>query len=536
MKLLVGGPIYPLPGRGSVEALLLDGPRVVRAGSLSACREAGPGAVEVDLGNRTVMPGFVDAHCHPLMFGQTLTWVDCSPGRASSIDAIVDALTAVVASLPRGATVRGFGYNPLSLAEQRNPTAADLDRVSSTTPVYLMNASGHGGVANSALMRQAGITDDTPTPSGGTIERDPSGKPTGVFWDAACDLLTGADGVKVGNHGPNFHLPDSPTTLKNQLITADEYFLSRGITSVGDAQVTARELGAYVSAARSLNAKYSMYFLSSSLPEVIDGSFGKELTSSRQWVAGVKLYVDGAFSGRTAFLPEGYVSDPCCTGMLYHPWEEYASLVETAHRAGIQTASHAQGSAAIALVIAAVRSAVLESPHPDSRHRVEHAGLITFDQIRQLVRLAMIPVTQPEKHLRYGENVMAAVGRVAGGRFNPYGDYVRAGADVVLSSDAPVSAPHPLREIAAAVNRRTPTGEVLGGLGLRMSRRNAIIAHTRAAARALRRETRIGSLAPGRDADLAVLARDPHTVPQGEIGDIEVEETWIDGEPVFTKG
>ncbi|PMD04062.1 amidohydrolase family protein, partial [Brevibacterium paucivorans] len=138
--------------------------------------------------------------------------------------------------------------------------------------------------------------------------------------DAACNVLTGLHGVKVGHHGPNFHLGDEPAEHIRQLLHAQRVFLENGVTTVGDAQVSKREFATYQALTESdeLKMRVSMYFLSHLLDEVIElgftGPFGNAFLSA----AGVKLYADGTLGGWTAYFPEGYVGDPCRTGQLYH--------------------------------------------------------------------------------------------------------------------------------------------------------------------------------------------------------------------------
>ena len=169
------------------------------------------------------------------------------------------------------------------------------------------------------------------------------------------------------------------------------------------------------------------------------------------------------------------------------------------------------------------------APRSDPRHRIEHCGLPTDDQIERMARLGVVPVPQPGHHEAYGDGVMRSVGADLGGRYNPIGAFVRAGLTVALSSDAPVSAPHPLRAVRAAVDRRTVLGTVLGGPELRIDVATGLRAHTIDAARSVHRERSIGSLEPGKLADLVVLSADPTAVPLAQLDAIRVEETWVGG-------
>jgi predicted amidohydrolase YtcJ len=236
-----GGPILTMAEPLRVEALAVTGDRILCVGSLEDCRTvAGADRVERDLGGRTLIPGFVDAHCHPLMLGQTQSWLDVSPSVAPSIAALIGRLETHARRLPPGVPLRAFGYDYRRLDERRHPLARDLDRAATDREIYVMNVSGHGGSINSFGLAAHGITARTPDPRGGEIGRYPDGTPNGLLWDAACDLLTGVDGVKIGNHGPNIHLPEPPDIAARQLDVALEQFLRAGITTVVDAQVSRR--------------------------------------------------------------------------------------------------------------------------------------------------------------------------------------------------------------------------------------------------------------------------------------------------------
>jgi predicted amidohydrolase YtcJ len=271
-----------------------------------------------------------------------------------------------------------------------------------------------------------------------------------------------------------------------------------------------------------------MYFLSHLLDQVLDlgltGPFGNAFLS----VAGIKLYADGTLGGWTAYFPEGYVGDPCRRGQLYHEPAEYAELVSKAHRAGLQTATHAQSPTAIAMVVDAVEQVLSEYPDPDARHRIEHCGLPAPVEIERMARLGIRPVNQTQHYYNWGEGVEQAIG-TPGERFNPLGEFLEAGVPVTISSDAPVAEPRPLEAIQAAVTRVTRRGHKLGPDSLRISPEQALRGHTLEGAISLGRENELGSLEPGKRADFVVLGANPLTVAQDSIATVPVVATWVDG-------
>lgn len=515
-------------------AMLTDRGRIVALGTVAECEDvaarAGLTPERVELGDAVVVPGFVDAHAHPLMFGQMMTWVDCGPEKAASIPEIVALLKAAAAGLPAGRPVRGYGYEQRNLAEKRHPTRFELDEVASDREVYLMNASGHGGVVNSYTLDINGVDRDTPNPDGGEFFRDAHGELTGELSDAACNILTGVHGVKIGHHGPNFHLADEPEEHLRQLDAATQRFLAGGVTSIGDCQVTRREFDMYLRLAEAgrLELRVSMYLLSHLLDEALEMGLVGQFGNAHLSFAGIKFYADGTLGGWTAYFPDGYVGDPCRTGQLYHEPADYAELIRKAHAAGLQTATHAQSPTAIEMVVSAIEAALAERPDADARHRIEHCGLPTPEQIARMATAGIRPVNQTQHYFNWGEGVEEAIG-TPGERFNPLGEFERAGVPMTISSDAPVAEPIPLEAIQTAVTRVTRRGHRLGPDDLRISALAALRAHTIEGAVSIGREEDLGSLEVGKLADFAVLSDDPLAVPAEEIAAIEVRETWVGG-------
>lgn len=515
-------------------AMLTDRGRILAIGTPAECRaaaeRAGLAPDHVDLGDAVIVPGFVDAHAHPLMFGQLMTWVDCGPEKADSIPEIVALLKAAAVDAPAGRPVRGYGYEQRNLAEKRHPTRFELDEVAVDREVYLMNASGHGGVVNSYALAKNGVDRDTPNPDGGEFFRDADGELTGELSDAACNILTGVHGVKIGHHGPNFHLADEPEEHLRQLDAATQRFLAGGVTSIGDCQVTRREFDMYLRLAEAgrLELRVSMYLLSHLLDEALEMGLVGQFGNAHLSFAGIKLYADGTLGGWTAYFPDGYVGDPCRTGQLYHEPAEYAALISRAHAAGLQTATHAQSPTAIEMVVSAIEAALAERPDSDARHRIEHCGLPTPEQIDRMAASGIRPVNQTQHYFNWGEGVEEAIG-TPGERFNPLGEFERAGVPFTISSDAPVAEPIPLEAIQTAVARVTRRGHKLGPDDLRVSALSALRAHTIEGAVSIGREDDLGSLEVGKYADFVVLSDDPLAVDAEEISSIAVRETWVDG-------
>jgi len=532
-----GGQIETFGDGPHPEAVLVENGTVTKLGTTSDCEAAAVSTPRrVDLDGRTLVPGFVDAHMHLLLHGCRLDWADLSGAR--SIEDIVRLLRDYADAHPGVTSIDGYGYDQTVLAEGRHPTAVDLDRVDRARPVVVQHISGHGYVVNSAAMRAFGISASTPTPSGGRIDRGETGNPTGLIFDSACDLLTGEDGVKIRNHGPNFHLPMTREDQRRRFGLAQESFLSVGVTTVCDAQVTSRELMAYLQARDegSLVLRTHMLLLSSGLEHLREIGLSSTLGDERLEISGVKFYADGSVLARTAFL-----AGECCghatgtrssdDGYLYHdPHELHDALVE-AQRLGLATATHSQGSVPIGMVLDAIAAGRAQSPRSGVVHRIEHCGFPTDEQIVRMAQLGVVPVPQPVQLHQHADEIVEDLGPI-GARFYPYGAFQRAGLPIVISSDAPVTDPNPLRAAWAAITRKTVSGAVAGE-DFRIDRTTALAGLTRWPAALLGRQN-VGVIAPGAAADLVLLDDNPMTTDVDTLPTIGVTETWIGGALAWT--
>lgn len=517
------------------EALLVQDGVVRSVGDRSSVLDAAGGrAAEVDLDGRTLMPGFVDAHAHTLLHGSGLDWVDLSD--VKTIDDLVQRLSRRAADRPTGA-VRGYGYDQSKLVERVHPSASDLDRVSAERPVQVQHASGHGYVVNSAVLASSGITRDTQTPTGGRIDRAGDGTPTGVVFDAACDLLTGPDGVKVTNHGPNFHLPMGADEIATLFDLGQQSFLAAGITTICDAQVTELEMSAYLQARDTgrLKIRAHLMMLSSKLDQLRALGITSRLGNEQLELHGVKLYADGSVIARTAYLGDhACCGSPSPEGYMYHEPGELTELIMTAHALGLRTATHAQGEEPIGIVLDAVEKARRANPRPGLVHRIEHCGFPSEAQVATMSRLGVVPVPQPMQVHLYGDSLIEEYGDY-GGHFYPYGTFERHGLPVIVSSDAPVTSPGPLRAAWAAASRLTSAGAVAGGQAQQVSKQTALRAITTTPASLLGRPD-LGSLYEGQRADLILVDTDPVTAVLSDLPVAAVTQTWVGGELVWSPG
>ena len=512
------------------EAVAVRGADVIGIGSLGELRRAVAGAAEVDVAGGTVVLGFVDAHNHFLSTGESLASIDLRYPAVDSGEALLAAVRGAAATAATGETISGFGFDHRRYGL---PDIEGLDEASGDHPLHLFHTSGHHVLVNSRVLREAGVDDDTVDPPGGGFDRDGGGHLTGLCLDTACGVVLPTD-VEIGSHGPNFHVRAPLATLVAAVARADAAYVEAGLTCVADAQVTARELRAYREARASgaLRIRAVCMPLSHQLDDFraigVAGPFGDEHLS----LGHLKVYADGTLTGGTAAFRDDLGIRTQVASFFHEPLE----LVELIRRAwgdGWRVAVHAQGDLAISLVLDGFEAGAGAAPRDDARPRIEHAGLPRTSEIDRMRALGVIAVQQPTYLFDYGDEYLESLGELAH-ELQPWRDELEAGVRVVISSDSDVTTYRPLTTIANAMRRRTRTGVVVGERH-RLSLEEALFAHTADAAFAVGMEHRVGSLEPGKAADLTVVSEDLRRLTPDEIADVPVARTVIGGEAVFER-
>jgi len=529
-RIFVNGSIYTADALGSsADAVAVRDGRILAVGTDQEILAAFPDAATVDLGGRTTVPGFIDPHCHYLATGESLISIDLRYPGVASVGDMVAAVAASAAETPAGEWINGAGFDHAKY--DTAPTRWDLDRATTEHPVGLMHVSGHYLLVNSLALELAGIDDDTPDPKGGRIERDANGRVTGLCQDSAQGLVRPV-AVDIGSHGTNFHVAAPMDELVAAIERAGTAYLAAGLTTVADAQVTKREMAAYREARRRGTwwVRTACMPLSHQLEEYgalgLAGPFGDDML----WIGPMKFYMDGSMIGGTAAFHEPYGEHGKYTGLLYHEPDELRSMVVEAHRQGWQIGIHAQGDRAIEIVLDAFQAAIEAYPRPDPRHRIEHAGYPTPALLKRMAELGVIAVNQPSLLVDSGDEFLARLGE-RGEWLQPMRAEAEAGVRFVLSSDSDVCSYRPLDTIAAAVLRRTLGGDVIGADQV-ITVAEAVRAHTIDAAYSLFAEDRLGSIEPGKYADLTVIDGDLFEVPPEQISDLGIWMTVLDGRVV----
>ncbi|HVL88190.1 MAG TPA: amidohydrolase [Candidatus Thermoplasmatota archaeon] len=489
------------PARPRVEALAVGGGRILAAGSLTEARAfAGPGTRVVDLGRRCLLPAFVDAHTHLTHFGLDLSRLDLSQAR--SLRSALASLRVRAARAKPGAWIVAHSFDETRWPENRLPTRADLDAVAPNRKVLLRRVDGHSAVVSSAAL----VRLDLRGVEG--VERK-AGVATGVLREDAADRAYEA--ARATREEVDAGLRRGARRLH-----------AMGVASVAETS-EAWEARAYRRHARSGRPLVRAYL--KARESLLDEALARG-TAGDAWIrwGGVKLYLDGSFGSHTAALSEPFADAPDVRGLLTYSDARLRSIARRAHAGGLQLCMHAIGDRAIDQALAAAADAQRSRARADARHRIEHFLLPSQDAIERARRLGVVASVQPNFLGRWGGKdglYERRLGVRRASRLLPLRDMADAGVRIALGSDG---MPYgPLFGIHSAVNARYPRQ--------RLTVDEALRAYTADAAWACHAEDRVGSLSPGKLADLVVLSRDPREDPT-RIDRLSAVATYLDGKLV----
>ena len=488
----------------------------------------------IDLGGRRVLPGLTDAHFH--FRGWAMSRQRLRLAGLPSLAAVIEAVAGAAHSAQPGQWIRGQGWNEAHWPEQRFPTRHDLDAVAGDAPVYLLRSDLHLAVANSAVLRLAGITAATPDPPAGVIDRDATGQPTGVLRDEAMKLV---DAVipRSTEAAVDAAMRDAVAEMHRLGLTGVHDFRSTGISEGQTAWATWQRLWAR----GELNLRVWSHIAGDALDGAIDLGLRTGFGDDRLRMGGIKLFSDGSLGARTAWMLEPYRDGGA--GLPIVPMDEIARKVERAHRAGISVAIHAIGDRAVRELLDVFtevlpRARASTSTQPLAPHRIEHVQHSHPEDLRRLGELGLVASVQAIHMEDDIGLVERAIGQERARWTYAFRTLIEGGAVLALGSDCPVASPNPFEGIHAAVTRQRLNGEPAGGWQpeQRLTVAEAVAGYTAGPAYATGLSDRLGSITPGKLADLVVLDRDIFAVPPAEIAQTQAVMTVFDGQIVYTAG
>lgn len=513
----------------TAEALAVSGGRIVAVGSraeVAGWVGEGTDVREVD---GCVMPGFVEAHGHPLMEAVALSGriVDIRPVTLPSAGEVLDAIDAEVAQ--RGADGAFLnGWDPLLQDGLPDPTLAWLDGIAPDTPLVIVHNSGHKAFFNSAAARRAGLTRDTPDPKGAKYGRTVDGELDGTAEETGAVFPLLGDAISARDY-PEMLAAECARLNRAGLTTCSEMAFDpmfRPLLAQLHDQLTVR-LRTYEMSTAALHT---------------DASPAEGDDIVRQ--VGIKIWVDGSpwvgnidltfpYLDTDATRTIGVVPGSC--GHANYTKEQLTEIVGTFFPQGWQLACHVHGDAGVDTILDVYEEALGRWPRKDHRLRLEHVGAITPEQLQRAHGLG-VTCSMFVDHLHYWGDILVdgLFGPEHGGRWMPAGSAVATGMRISLHNDPPVTPEEPLRNISVAVTRTAPSGRVLAPEE-RLTVEQGIRAQTIDAAWQLFADNVIGSLEVGKYADLVIVSADPRATAPESIADLEVQATFLAGQQVYRK-
>jgi len=490
---------------------------------------AGPETKIIDLRRRSLVPGFIDAHCHAGSYGPVKFNIVCSADVISSIEELKKEIRRRAATTPKGGWIIGRGYDNTKLKENRHPTRWDFDEAAPEHKVFILRTCGHLGVVNSSALKEFGIKKGTPDPHGGRIDRDAAGEPTGLLYEQA--LVP----VRMANQ-PVYE------DLLRGLKIMNEDFLRYGITSATDASGrNVDEIRAFQKAVAEGWLQVRIYFqVRTSGPTIQLGEhylqsglvtgYGNE----KLRLGSFKLMLDGAGGGGSAAMRQAYPGKPSDFGILHQTQEELDELVLKGQKAGYQIGVHAIGDRAVEMVLKSYAKAMKAFPRKDCRHRIEHCGFLDGPLMEQMGEMGVVAALGLPFLFELGDSYITVFGQDRLQCVYPLGSLIKRGIIAPLSSDAPVIDPNPMHGIYFAVTRKTSTEQTIAPHEA-VTVLQAIRAYTLSGAYATFEENIKGSLEPGKLADLVVLSDDILKVLPEKILGLKVDLTMVDGKVVYER-
>ena len=521
---VLGARVYTVDeAQPRAEAFAVKNGRFVAVGSTYDVRNlVGNGTRVIDAEGMTVVPGFIDAHCHASGVSELVN-VDVN---LPSIAAIKEAMRRRAAQTEPGHWVIGSMYDDTKLSEGRPVTRADLDEAVPDHPAMIGHRGGHTGVYNSRAFELAGITIDTPDPEGGKFYRE-----NGAFTGKVAEKALGAF------RGVGQRKPITREVRQQGVAEISRRMTAAGLTSVHQTGTDTASFTALQDAYRAGEMRFRMYAFPSGDGDLYKGlkAAGLRTGFGDEWlrIGAVKFSADGSASERTMRMSTPFRGRPNDYGILTMSQEEIDQAVDDAHRHGFQIGIHANGDVTIGMVLNAYERVLREFPRPDARHRIEHCSLVNPELVRRIKAVGAIPTPfwtyvyyHGEKWAEYGQEKMRSM--------FAHRDFLDAGIKVPGASDYGPGPFEPLMALQSMVTRTDYRGRQWGP-NQRVTLDEALRIATIHGAHASFEEAIKGSITAGKLADFVILGQDPHQVDPMKIKDIPVVRTVVGGRTMHPK-
>lgn len=539
--IVFGGPILTMQGDTPQysEALLIENGIIQFNGSLAEAKKRAPNAKELNLHQRTAIPGLIDAHSHVNSVGmqQTVANLYAPPdGNVTDIPSLIASLKQWKKDNPEfiratSGWIIGNGYDDAQLKEKRHPTADDLDQVSKDHPILILHQSGHLASANHKALELLKINQNTPDPDGGVIRRVKNTQiPNGVLEES---VVFSSMLQAFKNVPPDVMLQMAQTALKT--------YIKNGYTTVqeGRADAGTAQLWRNLALQKKLPIDVVVY------PDLIsEKDYMLKNGSSVQYqnhyrIGGVKISLDGSPQGKTAWLTKPYLIPPEGQSKSYRGYPAYPQektvqdAIDLAFKNHWQVLAHANGDAAIDQYLRVIQKSEQKFPEADRRNVIIHAQTMREDQLDTAKKLKLIPSFFSLHTYYWGDwHVQETLGLERADRISPTGSALRRGMIFTEHHDAPVIPPNSMMTLDATVNRTTRSGKLLGQ-DQKVSPYIGLKSMTDWAAYQYFEEDRKGTLTAGKLADFVILSDNPITIEPQQIKNIKILATYKEGQSVY---
>jgi predicted amidohydrolase YtcJ len=515
------------PSHPRAQAVAVLGARIVSVGDeteVSAWR--GRETRVIDAGGKLVLPGFNDAHVHFVSGGAQLDSVQLND--ATSPQEFARRIADRVKVTPKGAWIQGGDWDETKWTSPQLPTKELIDPVTGDTPVFVSRYDGHMGLANSAALRAAGISAETPDPPGGAIVHDAQGNPTGALKDAALDLLSRA--IPPLTHEERLH------AVKRALAHA----ASLGVTSVQNMNPDYSDIAVYSEllergelTTRIYAAPYIMDFEDQAKIGIRHAFGGPYLR-----LGAVKAYADGSLGARTAYFFEPFSDTPDNRGLLsdeMQPPTVMRDRMLKADAAGIQICTHAIGDQGISIILDFYADVVKEHGPADRRLRIEHAQHMAAKDFERFAQLGVIASVQPYHAIDDGRWAEGRIGHDRASRTYAFRTFLNHGVRLAFGTDWDVAPLNPMLTLYAAITRATLDGKNPNGWfpEQKLTVAEAVQAYTMGSAYAEFQDHEKGSITPGKLADMVILSDDVFRIDPVKIRDLKVLKTFVGGKLIY---
>jgi predicted amidohydrolase YtcJ len=527
-KIFFGGTIITMDDNNpSAEAVGIIDAKIISVGNLEEVKNS----IEkpytlIDLEGKTLLPGFIDSHMHPILLTYYSLHLDLS--NVKSLKELQKILRNSAQNTPKSEFIIGFKLNEEIFDNPILPTRYDLDEVCPDHPVFILRYDEHIGVVNSVMLKRAKIDTKMKIPGGGEIKKNKDGELTGILTEKALNLIFS-----------KLPLPN-PTEILEAAEKAFKSLAEKGITSIhaivqldkGD-DLGVVEVPFYKAIQKKI-LQNSYAFLTTKNPKKLTKAKHSSLdggsNDSKFKIGGLKLFLDGSFGAKTACMYEPFSDAPDTCGFCVIDEDEIYQKMKIAHNNNFQIVIHAIGDKANRIVVNLYKRLLNEFPRENHRHRIEHASILTKDVIEDMKRYGIIASCQPPFINSEYTWLEKRIGKERCKYTYPMKSLVDSGITIAAGSDCPVEDPSPILGLHALVTRNGFVPEEC------ISMEEALKAYTINGAYAAFEEKVKGSIEVGKLADFVILDKNPLDVNNDEIKQIHVLETLIRGKTVYKKG